>query len=79
MDFRFKVHSASQGPMTTQATLPGGQVVEATVQGMVAELVSDDGTMSQTYRFIPEDFAAATELFAVDAEVVVSVAAAPSE
>ena len=76
MDFRFKVHSANQGPMTTLATLEGGQQVEATVQGMVVELVSDDGTMSQTYRFIPEDFAAAQALFAQDAEVVITVTAA---
>lgn len=73
MDFNFTVHSANQVQIKTAATLEGGQVVEALVQGLVAELVSADGTMSQTYRFIPEDFATATALFTEGAQVVVSV------
>ncbi len=80
MDFKFKVHSAVVDKVQATVTLPGGAQVPALVDGLVVELVSDDASMSQTYRFIPGDYgvdlASAQALFTPGAELTVSVAAA---
>lgn len=65
MDISYSVHSAAVQPFDTVATLADGRKVSATVQGVVVELVSADGTMTHTLKFIPDDLDAALAAFPV--------------
>lgn len=55
-----KVHSISKAPMEVDAVV-NGATIKATVQGTVIELVSDDGSQSQTLRFTEHDMPENTE------------------
>lgn len=68
MDIVYTVHSSSPSKVAVEVPY-NGMTVEALVDGLVVELVSTDGTMGHTLRLIPEDLAAAQELFAVGAVV----------
>lgn len=65
----YNVHSASPQAFMTEVELPGGQKVAAQIPGLVVELVSQDGTMTHTLRFVPEDLAAASAQFEVGASI----------
>ncbi len=75
----FTVHSCTPELIASEVTLPSNAVVEADVQGLVVEMVSSDGTMSQTYRIIPQNYGLtmeqATSLFTPGASIDVTVAA----
>lgn len=66
---RFEVHSCTEEPINVTADF-NGQPITAQVPGLTVELVSDDGRMSQTLRFIPADIEADKARFAVGGVVV---------
>jgi len=51
---RFEVHSCAEEPITVSAEF-NGQPIAAQARGLTVELVSADGRMSQTLRYIPAD------------------------
>jgi hypothetical protein len=69
IDLRFTVHSVGPGRFPARATVAGREV-DVEVPGVIVELVSADGSMSQTLRLLPEDPEVAAEIFAVGEEVV---------
>lgn len=69
MKIVYDVHSSTAQPFDTKATLSDGREVSATVQGVVAELVSKDGTMTHTLKFIPESIEDALAALPVGAEI----------
>jgi hypothetical protein len=75
MEVLFKVHSAVEDDVTMPMTL-NGSTVDAKVPGLVVELVSDDGSMCHTHRFVPGDMAAAKALFEVGAKITLTFSAA---
>lgn len=67
----YTVHSCETQAVSIKATLNGNEV-EATVSGLVVELVTDDGSQGHTFRFTPtgdEDMAAKKALFVVGNKV----------
>ena len=74
---RYTVHSVEEQDVKANVEL-NGEVVEASVPGLVIELVSKDGTMGHTLRLVPnaENKAAAELLFQKDAEVIATFTAA---
>lgn len=66
---RYAVHSATAQPFETTVELKGGQKVQAAIPGLVVELVAEDGTMTHTLKFVPEDMEHAVAEFAVGAIV----------
>lgn len=73
MQLRFTVHSCAVDPVQVEATLPGGAVAQATVNGLVVELVSEDGRSTLTPRYIPADINADLAAFAPGTSVVVTI------
>lgn len=71
MQFKYTVHSAHVTEFPVKAIV-GGKEIEAKVPGVVIELVSDDGSMGHTFRYIPED-ASDLEGFAVGTPVTVTL------
>lgn len=69
MQIRYKVHSASEQPFQLEVDI-GGEMVTATVQGLVVELVSEDLTMSRTIRVKPQNVAAARDLYVEGATII---------
>lgn len=65
MQQRYTVHSMSEEPITTSAVLPGGQVVEAQVLGLVVELIPQGGGATLTLRYVPTDMIGDKALFTV--------------
>lgn len=65
---RFQVHSCTRDTVAVTAEF-GGRQVEATVHGLVVELVSEDGRSSQTLRYLPDDIEADEAKFEVGAFV----------
>jgi hypothetical protein len=64
MKLRYSVHRVSSHPFPTQATLPSGETVEATVHSIEVELVPVDhhgGTV--LHRFIGQAAAEASKIF----------------
>lgn len=69
MNVNYDVHSCSEQAFDVEVML-GDQKVKAAVPGLVVELVSSDGTMSHTLKFVPEDMAAARTEFAAGNHIV---------
>ncbi len=67
-----RVHSVAKEKVEVTATLPGGQEVQALVDGLTIELVALDESTTFTRRFVPEDMEAAEALYVQDAHLVVS-------
>lgn len=66
MNFALVVHSVAEEMIAQEVTLVGGQVVTASVPGLVVELVDEaDERNNQTFRFIPTEWAKARDLFTV--------------
>lgn len=70
MKIKFNVHSVSPQPFQVTAEL-GGKSIEATINGLVVELVTDDGSMSHVVRTTDPK---AAELFQTGAVVVATYA-----
>ena len=68
MRIPLKVHSVSEEMVKVTAQLNGADI-EAEVPGLVVELVSADGRMAHTLRFVPEDMADAHALFMTGADI----------
>ena len=69
MEINYTVHSCSEDEFSVAATVAGREVV-AKVPGLIVELTSEDGSMSHTFRFTPDDMAAAKNDYAVGNVVV---------
>ena len=64
MKIEYRVHRVSGHMIPTQATLPGGEPVEATVIGIEVELVPTAGPSSSiTLRYVGADRNAAAAFF----------------
>ncbi len=63
MKIHYTVHSVAEEPVTVTAKV-NGKDRDVSIEGMVVEIVSDDGTMSHTLRF-SDDIDAARKLFVV--------------
>lgn len=64
MELNYIVHSCVEDAVAITVTVKGREV-QATVPGLVVEIVGEDGGMSHTLRLTPDDIEAAKELFAV--------------
>ena len=71
----YKVASATSEEFTVEAMV-ADKPVTAKVQGVCVELLSDDGAMGHTFRFMTDDPSAVLAKFAVDAPVVVTLSIA---
>lgn len=69
MEIKYIVHSCTTQDFAAIANL-NGRDVEVNVNGLVVELVSADGTMNRTIRVMPNDIAAAQELYEVGATII---------
>lgn len=69
VQLRLTVHSSAPGEFPARATVAGREI-DVKVPGHVVELVSADGSMSQTLRLTDDQFDA--EVFAVGEEVAVT-------
>lgn len=67
---KFTVHSVARSPFTVKAMV-GKSEVDAQIEGLVVELVSEDSSMTQTLRLY-ENVDHAEEVFTQDAEVTVT-------
>lgn len=75
MQVRYRVNSAVVDRVSTPATLPNGQTVDAYVDGLTVEMVQIDGANTITLRFVPEDLSASQALFADGATIVADFSA----
>jgi hypothetical protein len=73
MQFRYLVHSCAVEPVVVSATLPSGAKVDANVNGLVVEFVSEDGLSTITPRYIPADLAADLAAFPVGRAVTLTI------
>ncbi len=71
MKLHYTVHSAVEEPMIVTAKV-NGKDREVSVEGMVVEIVSDDGSMSHTLR-LADDIEGARKLFVVGKPIVLTV------
>ena len=76
MEINYTVHSCVEDEVSVAATVAGREVM-AKVPGLIVELTSDDGSMGHTFRFTPDDMAAAKSLFNVG-DVVVATFSKPA-
>ncbi len=60
---QFRVNNVTIDPIVMKVTLPGGQEVDAPVQGLTVELLQVDGENTITRRFVPQDMGEALELY----------------
>lgn len=72
MQANFTVNSVTAESIAITVDI-GGQPVQATVQGVVLELVAADGSTSPTFRYRPADVAAELAQFAPGTPVVLTV------
>lgn len=71
MEIKYTVATCSQQDVPVTA-LVAGKEVEVKASGLFVELVEEGGNMVQTLRLVPEDMAAALELFTKGETVVCS-------
>lgn len=71
MDIQYTVWSCAETPFQTTVQL-GGQDIQATINGLVVELLSVDGTMNRTIRVQPNDVVAAKAFYQVGATILTS-------
>ena len=64
MEIIYTVRSCTEDEVSVTATVAGREVV-AKIPGLVVECVSECGGMGHTFRFTPDDMAAAKKEFAV--------------
>lgn len=67
------VVTSSQSDVFAVQAIVGGVERTVTVPGVVLEMQSEDASMGHTYRFVPEDVAAALAAFPVGTSVLVSL------
>jgi hypothetical protein len=67
----YVVNSCTIDPVAVSVDYEG-QMVEATVLGLVVELVSEDGRTSQTLRYVPADLPADQAKFEPGATITVT-------
>ena len=67
MKLTFNVHSSEPADFAVKVSF-NGKEIDATVTGLVVELVSEDGSMSQVLR-LTEDVEAMRALFVTDGSV----------
>ena len=72
MQLNYTVVSATAEDFTVTAQV-AGQDVQAKVPGLVVEMLSVDGSMGHTFRYMPEDVAAELAKFPVGASVTVTL------
>ena len=68
MDIQYTVHSCAATSFQTMVQL-GGQDILASINGLVVELVSLDGSMNRTIRVQPQDVEAAKALYVIGAVI----------
>jgi len=67
------VVTSSQSDVFAVTAVVGGVEREVTIPGVVIEMLSEDGSMGHTYRFVPEDVAGTLAEFPVGAAVRLSL------
>jgi len=72
---KYFVHTASQEDFTAKATVAGVER-DVKVPGLAVEMVSEDGSMSHTFRFVPDDMEKAVAAFEPESAFIVSIAPA---
>lgn len=77
VQLRLMVHSCVAGEFAAKAEVAGAER-DVKVPGLIVELVSADGSMSQTVRVVPDKPEDAAEVFAVGEEVLVTYSIPPS-
>lgn len=68
MEITYTVTSCSEDPIDVVATVAGREVA-AKIMALVVEVTSEDESMGHTFRFQPNDMAAAKEDFTVGAKI----------
>jgi hypothetical protein len=68
----YTVHSVTTDQFEVDAIV-AGTPRKVSVPGLVIEAVSQDGSMGHSFRFIPDDSAAAIAAFVVGSAIVVSI------
>ncbi len=68
----YTVTSCTTDEFTVEAEV-AGKPAQAKISGLVVEMSSADGAMGHTYRFVPDDLAAAQEAFAVGSTVTATL------
>lgn len=69
---KYVVASAHEAKFDVEAEVAGKKMM-ASVPGVVIELVSEDGAMGHTFRFVPDGIAATLEAFAVGTKVTMTL------
>lgn len=77
LDLKYLITGCSRSGFPVRAQV-GTRTVDATVDGLVIEAVSEDGAMGHSFKCQPEDLAAAEEEFAVGNVLTVTLSGAPA-
>jgi len=78
MQIKYIVHSFAKSSYQTSATLDNGTKVQVTIDGAVCELVSEDGSMSRTIKFTPDQINEASALYVVGSTILTNDSAVVS-
>lgn len=73
MEITYIVQTCDIQEVTVKASV-NGKEVDAKVPGLVVQMVSEDGSMGHTFRFMPDDLEAAKAEFPIGSKMTASFA-----